>query len=97
MSRALAAAARRLLRGRHALDVDAVALGFGDADRRAELAAKLQRVARLLDDHEADALWLRRPENLAWVSGGGDLMIHREGAPVADAGTTPSPDGSTNA
>jgi len=63
---------------------DPATLGFDDAARSHELAAKLARVGRLLDAHEADALWLRRAENLAWITGGGDLLVSREGAPVAD-------------
>ncbi|MFU8887769.1 MAG: M24 family metallopeptidase [Trueperaceae bacterium] len=78
MSEVLAAAARRL-------GLEPAALGFDDAARRDELRRKLDRVGELLDAREADALWLRKPENLAWITGGGDLRVHREGAPVADA------------
>jgi Xaa-Pro dipeptidase len=81
VSLVLAAAARRLGR-------EPAALGFDDAARRAELATKLARVAALLDGREADALWLRRGENLAWITGGGDLLVHREGPPIADAVVT---------
>ena len=81
MSEVLSAAARRL-------GFEPAALGFDDTARREELRRKLERVAALLDAHEADALWLRRAENLAWITGGGDLRIHREGAPVADAVVT---------
>jgi Xaa-Pro dipeptidase len=78
VSEALAAAARRL---GHA----PASLGLDDAARRAELQRKLERIGPLLDAREADALWLRKAENLAWITGGGDLRINREGAPVADA------------
>ena len=81
MSHVLAAAARRL-------GHEPVALGFDDAARRDELATKLARVTALLDTREVDALWLRRAENLAWITGGGDLLIHREGPPIADAVVT---------
>jgi len=63
-------------------------LGFDDDARREELCRKLERVAALLDAREADALWLRKAENLAWITGGGDLRINREGAPIADAVVT---------
>ena len=78
MSEVLAAAARRL-------GCEPATLGFDDAARRDELRRKLDRIGELLDAREADALWLRKPENLAWITGGGDLRVHREGAPVADA------------
>ena len=78
MSEVLAAAARGL---GHA----SASLGLDDDARREELGRKLERVATLLDAREADALWLRKAENLAWITGGGDLRINREGAPVADA------------
>lgn len=78
MSEVLAAAARRL--GHEPAD-----LGLDDAGRRTELAAKLARVAAWLDTREAEALWLRRAENLAWITGGGDLLVNREGTPVAEA------------
>jgi Xaa-Pro dipeptidase len=81
VSEVLAAAARRL---GHA----PAALGFDDAARRDELRRKLERVGALLDAREADALWLRKAENLAWITGGGDLRVHREGPPVADAVVT---------
>lgn len=78
MSEVLAAAAR-------ALGHAPASLGLDEDGRRGELKCKLERVAALLDAREADALWLRRAENLAWITGGGDLRINREGAPVADA------------
>jgi Xaa-Pro dipeptidase len=71
-----------------AIGQDPGALGFADAARRDELATKLVRVGELLDSHGADALWLRRPENLAWITGGGDLLVSREGAPIADGVAT---------
>ena len=78
MSEVLAAAARRL---GHA----PASLGLDDAARRDELQRKLERVGPLLDAREADALWLRKAENLAWITGGGDLRVNREGAPIGDA------------
>jgi Xaa-Pro dipeptidase len=81
VSDVLAAAAR-------SLGLEPEALGFDDEARRRELAAKLARVAVWLDAREADVVWLRRAENLAWITGGGDLLIHREGAPIADAVVT---------
>jgi len=81
VSEALAAAARGLGQA-------PAALGFDDAARRDELRLKLERVSVLLDAREADALWLRKGENLAWITGGGDLRVHREGPPVADAVVT---------
>ena len=81
MSEVLGAAARRL-------GFEPAVLGFDDAARRDELRRKLERVGPLLDAHEADALWLRKAENLAWITGGGDLRVNREGAPVADAVVT---------
>ena len=81
MSEVLAAAARRL-------GAEPAALGLDDAARRDELRRKLERVGALLDAREAEALWLRKAENLAWITGGGDLRVNREGAPVADAVVT---------
>ena len=78
MSRALAAAARAL--GREPAE-----LGLDDDARRAELAHKLAAVGDWLEARESEALRLRRAENLAWITGGGDLLIHREGAPIAEA------------
>jgi Xaa-Pro aminopeptidase len=81
VSEVLAAAAR-------ALGATPAALGFDPEARRGELAAKLARVAELLDARAADALRVRRAENLAWLTGGGDLLVHREGAPIAEAVAT---------
>ena len=78
MSARLEAAARALGRTPEAL-------GFTAAARRAELAVKLARVGAWLETRGADALHLRRAENLAWITGGGDLLVHREGAPIAEA------------
>jgi len=61
------------------------ALGFDAEQRRAELATKLARVGAWLEARGADALHLRRAENLAWITGGGDLLVNREGAPIAEA------------
>jgi len=81
VSEVLTAAARRL-------GFEPAALGLDDAARGDELRRKLGRVGGLLDAREAEALWLRKAENLAWITGGGDLRVHREGAPVADAVVT---------
>jgi Xaa-Pro dipeptidase len=78
VSQVLAAAARSL--GREPEE-----LGFDEAARGAELATKVARVVALLDAREADVIWLRRAENLAWITGGGDLLVNREGSPIADA------------
>ena len=78
MSTALGSAAR-------ALGTTPDALGFDPEQRRAELATKLARVGAWLEARGADALHLRRAENLAWITGGGDFMVHREGAPIAEA------------
>ena len=78
MSVALEAAARALGRTPEAL-------GFLPDARRAELATKLARVGAYLEARDAEALHLRRAENLAWITGGGDLLVHREGAPIAEA------------
>lgn len=78
MSTALEAAARALGRTPEAL-------GFTPDQRRSELAAKLARVGAWLDARGADALHVRRAENLAWITGGGDPLVHREGAPIAEA------------
>lgn len=68
-----------------ALGATPEALGFAPEQRRAELATKLARVGAWLEARGADALHLRRAENLAWITGGGDLLVHREGAPIAEA------------
>jgi Xaa-Pro aminopeptidase len=60
-------------------------LGFTPDQRRTELTTKLARVGAWLEARGADALHLRRAENLAWITGGGDLLVHREGAPIAEA------------
>jgi Xaa-Pro aminopeptidase len=57
-------------------------------ERESLLRDRLARVGVWLEAHGADALVLRRPENLAWVTGGGDLRVSREGDSVADAVVT---------
>jgi Xaa-Pro dipeptidase len=59
------------------------------AEGAALLGDRLARVATWLEAHQADALVLARPENLAWVTGGGDFRVSREGGGVADAVVTP--------
>jgi Xaa-Pro dipeptidase len=54
-------------------------------DARTLLTDRLARVGAFLAERGADALVLRRAENLAWVTGGGDLRVSREGDPVAEA------------
>lgn len=49
---------------------------------------RLERVEVWLERHGADALLLRSAENLAWATGGGDLLVSREGVPVAEAVVT---------
>ncbi len=68
-----------------ALGTTPEALGFEAEQRRAELAAKLARVGAWLEARGADALHLRRAENLAWITGGGDFLVNRQGAPIAEA------------
>ena len=67
-----------------ALGVDGVALGLDAANRERECGTKVAAVQALLERRGARALHVRRPENLAWLSGGGDFLIHREGPPVAE-------------
>jgi Xaa-Pro dipeptidase len=54
-------------------------------ERERLLRDRLARVGAWLEDHDADALVLHRDENLAWVTGGGDLRVSREDDAVADA------------
>lgn len=68
-----------------ALGADPVALGVDDAGRRAELAAKLARVQTWLEARGADAWHARQADHLTWLTGGADLLVYREGAPVAEA------------
>jgi Xaa-Pro aminopeptidase len=63
--------------------------GVSPDDARRLLADRLERVGALLAERGADALVLRRAENLAWVTGGGDVRVSREGDPVAEAIVTP--------
>jgi len=44
-----------------------------DAERRADVDDKQQRVRELLDSTGADALLLQDPSNIAWFTGGADL------------------------
>ncbi|MFN2321648.1 MAG: M24 family metallopeptidase [Trueperaceae bacterium] len=78
MSEALESAARALGR-------TPGALGFDADQRRAELATKLARVGAWLEARGADALHLGRAENLAWITGGGDFLVRRDGPPIAEA------------
>lgn len=61
------------------------ALGFTPSAQAAELEAKQHRVSTLLASHGAQGLHLQRAENLAWISGGGDFRINREGGAIAEA------------
>jgi Xaa-Pro aminopeptidase len=71
--------------------------GHGPAEE-AELEEKRRRVAGLLDEQDLDALVLRRPGNVAWLSGGGrthilatpdvgvaDVVVRRDGVEVVTA------------
>ncbi len=49
-----------------------------------ELACKVARLRALLAEQGARAMVLTRAENLAWLTGGGDVLINREGPPVAE-------------
>lgn len=69
----------------HALGSTPEALGLTPAARAEERAAKLARVEAFLQAQGAEALWVQKHENLAWLTGGADTLIYREGAPVADA------------
>lgn len=69
----------------HALGSTPDALGFMPSARAQERTAKLARIHTLLQTHHADALWIQKHENLAWITGGADTLIYREGAPIADA------------
>jgi len=62
-----------------------LSFGFTPGAHILETRAKLERVVALLDHHSAEGLRLQRAENLAWISGGGDFRINREGNPVAEA------------
>jgi Xaa-Pro aminopeptidase len=62
-----------------------LSLGFTPGAQILEVREKLQRVATLLGRHGADGLRLQRAENLAWISGGGDFRINREGNAIAEA------------
>jgi Xaa-Pro aminopeptidase len=42
----------------------------------AEIQTKLDRVRALMDTHHVDTLWLRRVENVAWITGGIDVAIN---------------------
>lgn len=54
------------------------------ADTATELTTKLARLRALMGEREVGALRLTRAENLAWLSGGGDFLINREGSPIAE-------------
>jgi Xaa-Pro dipeptidase len=58
------------------------------AEREWLLRDRLERVGAWLEAAGAQALVLERPENLAWVTGGGDLRVSREGGSIADAVVT---------
>lgn len=49
---------------------------------------RLARVGTFLAAHDADVLLLHRPENLAWITLGGDLRVSREAGSIADAVVT---------
>lgn len=41
-----------------------------------ELSTKLERVRTLMDERGVAALWLRRVENVAWITGGVDVAVN---------------------
>lgn len=78
MTPALPTAARALGATPEALGVDA-------AGRATELTTKLGRVQAALEARGAEAWHVRQADHLAWLTGGADLLVYREGAPVAEA------------
>ncbi|CAN5767805.1 M24 family metallopeptidase [soil metagenome] len=58
------------------------------SDAVALLRDRLERIAAWRSTRGVDAVVLRRAENLAWITGGGDLRVSREGDAVADAVVT---------
>lgn len=42
----------------------------------AEVQTKLERVRALMDQHKVGALWLRRVDNVAWLTGGVDVAVN---------------------
>ncbi len=68
--------------------LEASALGLDPESRDAETRTKLARVGTRLDELEADVLVMRRAENLAWLTGGANLLVDRQGSPVAEAVVT---------
>ncbi|MFW6321410.1 MAG: M24 family metallopeptidase [Halohasta sp.] len=51
-----------------------------------ELAARRRRLAGFLDDHDLDGLWLARPNNFAWLTGGSNVVDRDSPIGVAAAG-----------
>lgn len=45
-----------------------------------ELATKLARVRALMDEHGVATLWLRRVENVGWITGGVDVAVNTAAA-----------------
>lgn len=45
-------------------------------DYTAEIQTKLGRVRQLLKEHQVGAIWLRRVDNLAWITGGLDTAVN---------------------
>src|SRR5690606_41494710 len=41
-----------------------------------ELATKLERVRALMDERGVAAVWLRRVENVSWITGGVDVAVN---------------------
>jgi antitoxin VapB len=45
-------------------------------DFKTEVQTKLDRVRALMDEHQLGALWLRRVDNVAWLTGGVDVAVN---------------------
>jgi len=51
-----------------------------------ELRDRRTRITRFLDDHDLDALWMARPTNFAWLTGGSNVVDRASPVGVAAAG-----------
>src|SRR6056297_3497563 len=51
-----------------------------------ELRERRTRITTFLDDHDLDALWLGRPTNFAWLTGGSNVVDRASSVGVAAAG-----------
>ena len=50
------------------------------------LAERRQRLGSVLDHHDLDAIWLARPNNFAWLTGGSNVVDRESPVGVAAAG-----------